>query len=206
MKFVKNTKYYRGVVYEWNLPTGSTCPFAMDCKVSVDRWTGKFKNESDGYRCYAANPERFPGVRNHRWSNFEHVKSGKKPELPKNCKSVRIHASGDFFSQSYFDMWIEIANENPDVEFWAYTKSIGYWVNRLDAIPSNLELTASYGGRQDNLIAENNLKHVIVYSNPQDVPLGVPIDQNDDYARDKATSLFALLDNFAVKKKTFVDG
>lgn len=29
MKFIKNTKYYDGVVYEWNLPTGSTCPFAL---------------------------------------------------------------------------------------------------------------------------------------------------------------------------------
>ena len=30
-KFVKNTKYYTGVVFEWNLPTGSTCPFTLEC-------------------------------------------------------------------------------------------------------------------------------------------------------------------------------
>lgn len=36
-KFVRNTRYYSGVVYEWNLSTGSSCPFAMECKVIVDR-------------------------------------------------------------------------------------------------------------------------------------------------------------------------
>ena len=39
-KFVRNTLYYSGVVYEWNLPTGSSCPFAMECKVILDRNTG----------------------------------------------------------------------------------------------------------------------------------------------------------------------
>ena len=46
-KFVKNVKYYSGVVYEWNLPTGSTCPFALECKVTVDRTTGKFDVKKD---------------------------------------------------------------------------------------------------------------------------------------------------------------
>ena len=118
MKFVKNTKYYTGVVYEWNLPTGHTCPFALECLVKVNRETGKFENKSNAYKCYAAAPERFPGVRNHRWNNYEYVLNGNKPILPKDCKAVRIHASGDFFNQSYFDMWIEIAKENPTVEFW----------------------------------------------------------------------------------------
>lgn len=76
---------------------------------------------------------------------------------------------------------------------------------RIQNIPSNLVLTASYGGRQDALIDEHNLKHVIVYSNPDDIPQGMLIDQNDDLARDKAVSVFGLLDNFVVKKKTFVD-
>ena len=40
MKFIRNKKYYTGIVYEWNLPTGVTCPFAKECKVSVDRVTG----------------------------------------------------------------------------------------------------------------------------------------------------------------------
>lgn len=200
-KFVKNTKYYSGVVYEWNLPTGTTCPFALECKVSVDRLTGKFDIKKGQYRCYAASPERFPAVREHRWKNFEVVKNGIKPEIPKDCKSIRIHAAGDFFNQDYFDMWIEIAKENPEIEMWAYTKSISYWVKRIDGIPPNLILTASYGGRQDHLIQEYNLKNVIVYPDRISVPTDRPIDNNDDWAR-KSGINFALLDNMKVPKKS----
>ncbi len=151
-KFVKNKKYYSGIVYEWNLPTGTTCPFAMECKVVVDRISGKFDVTKGAYRCYAASAERFPAVREHRWKNFELVKNGGKPQIPKDCNAIRIHASGDFFNQKYFDLWLEFARENPSVEMWAYTKSLNYWVNRLGNIPKNLILTASYGGKQDDLI------------------------------------------------------
>ena len=50
-KFVKNKRYYRDTVYEWNLPTGSTCPFALECKVTVDRITGKFDVYKGQYKC-----------------------------------------------------------------------------------------------------------------------------------------------------------
>jgi len=195
-KFTKNTKYYSGIVYEWNLPTGHTCPFADECLVKVDRETGKFENKSNAYRCYAASAERFPSARNARWNNFDLVKSGQKPILPKGAKAIRIHASGDFFNQSYFDLWIDIANENPDVEFWAYTKSLKYWVQRLGIIPSNLELTASYGGRNDELIAQHDLKFVKIYKSKNDVFDGIPIDTNDDCARNKIIREFALIDNY----------
>jgi hypothetical protein len=201
MKFVKNTRYYTGVVYEWNLPTGWTCPFAEQCLVKVDKETGKFQNKSKEYRCYAANAERFPAVRNHRWKNFEYVKNGGKPIPPKDALDVRIHASGDFFSQEYFDTWIEVCKEHPNVNFWAFTKSLPYWIARLEDIPANLVLTASYGGRHDRLVAEYDLKHTIVFADKRNVPVSIPIDTNDDYARCKKTKVFALLDNFKYKKK-----
>ena len=198
-KFVQNKKYYTGVVYEWNLPTGTTCPFALECKVTVDRKTGKFDVYRGAYKCYAASPERFPGVREHRWKNFEYLKSGNKIEIPKNCTSIRIHSAGDFFNQKYFDDWVLLAEENPDIEMWAYTKSLRYWVKRINEIPNNLVLTASYGGREDYLIEQHNLKNVIVYKTPEEVPQDRPIDTNDDWAR-KPNINFALLDNLKNKK------
>ena len=199
-KFVKNKKYYTGVVYEWNLPTGSTCPFALECKVTVDRVSGKFDVKKGQYRCYAASPERFPAVREHRWRNFELVKNGGTPEIPADCTAIRIHAAGDFFNQEYFDMWLKLAIDNPNVEMWAYTKSLQYWVNRLSDIPKNFVLTASYGGRQDHLIEQHNLKNVVVYESQSLVPIERPIDTNDDWAR-KPEVNFALLDNMKVSKK-----
>jgi hypothetical protein len=203
-KFVKKKGYYTGEVYEFNLPTGTTCPFALECKVVVDRYNGKFDVTKGQYRCYAASAERFPAVRNHRWENFEYVKSGNKLIIPKNCKSIRIHSSGDFFNQKYFDSWIQLAIENPTIEMWAYTKSIRYWVNRINEIPINLILTASYGGREDFLIDEYKLKNVKIYNNINDVPIDRPIDKNDDYARMKDIN-FALLDNMKFSKKNNYD-
>jgi len=187
------------------LPTGSSCPFALECKVTVDRLTGKFDVKKGQYRCYAASPERFPAVREHRWKNFDLVRNGGIPIIPNDCKAIRIHAAGDFFNQDYFDMWLQIAKDNHEIEMWAYTKSLQYWVNRINDIPKNLILTASYGGRQDNLIEEYSLKNVIVYPNALLVPKERPIDNNDDWAR-KPNINFALLDNMKVSKKSSVSG
>lgn len=200
-KFIKNTRYYTGVVYEWNIPTGTTCPFADQCKVTVDRLSGKFDIKRGQFRCYAASPERFPGVREHRWKNFEFVKSGGIPQIPKDCKALRIHAAGDFFNQTYFDMWLSLAADHPDVEMWAYTKSLRYWIKRINDIPDNLVLTASYGGREDDIIERYGLKNVKVYPSERLVPDDRPIDNNDDQARIPGVN-FALLDNMKVPKKS----
>ena len=197
--FVRKSGYYRGVVYEWNLPTGSSCPFAMECKVTVDRVTGKFDVKRGAYRCYAASAERFPAVRNSRWRNYAQALSGQAPKPPKGCNAVRIHMAGDFFNQAYFDLWLGVAEANPEIEFWAYTKSLNYWIARLDRIPDNLILTASYGGRLDHLIERYNLKNVQIYRHPSLVPADRPIDTNDDWARRPHVN-FALIDNNAIGK------
>ena len=44
-------------------------------------------------------------------------KSGNKVQLV-----VRWHDAGDFFSKEYLDFAFDIANQNPDVQFYAYTK------------------------------------------------------------------------------------
>ena len=36
---------------------------------------------------------------------------------------VRLHVSGDFFSQDYFDAWVEVARHRPRTLFYAYTKA-----------------------------------------------------------------------------------
>ena len=141
--------------------------------------------------------ERFPAVREHRWQNFDFLRKGGKPVLPAKAKAVRIHMSGDFYSQDYFDMWLQICKENPNVEFWAYTKSLNYWVNRLHVIPENLILTASRGGKYDELIDQYNLKNVEIIKSPEQAN-GRPIDICDDQARLPNVN-FCLLDNFVKK-------
>jgi hypothetical protein len=92
--FTRNTSYYTGTVYEWNLPTGTTCPFADECKVTVNRITGWFKiNKRGRFKCYAASAERYPAVRASRWQNYEYVKRGGVPVLPtdaRRCAYTRL--------------------------------------------------------------------------------------------------------------------
>lgn len=195
--FNKKTEYYRGTVYEFNLPTGWSCPSAKECLVKVDKVTGEFDNSSNAYRCYAASAERFPAVRRHRWINFQIAQKMMLPPLPKGAKAIRIHMAGDFFSQAYFDLWINYCYQHPSVEFWAYTKSLNYWVKRLKVIPHNLTLTASYGGKHDHLIIEHDLKYVWVFDTPAEAKEnGLLIDTNDDLARSKKIRKFALIDNY----------
>jgi hypothetical protein len=195
--------YYEDKVYEFNLPAGHTCPQASECLLKADRFSGKMTHGNNQiFRCYAAMTERFPVVREARWHNLELIRKSKNivnlisPSIPPKADRIRIHGSGDFFKQSYFDAWLDIAKLNPNILFWAFTKSVQFWVKRLEIIPNNLILQASKGGKQDYLIDEYKLKSATVYKT---VALakksGLPIDVNDKYACSNLGS-FALVDNF----------
>jgi len=202
-KWIYKKTYYPRPTWEWNLPAGHSCPFAKDCKIKVDRVTGKFDNIGNGYRCYAAIAERFPGVRNMRWNNFEFVLFGGEIEVPKKAKYIRIHSSGDFYNEEYFLKWIDICNRHPDKIFWAFTKSVRYWVKHRDKIPANLTMTASIGGLEDKLVLEHNLKYsLLVKSIEVAEKRELPID-NDDTLAMAGDYSFALLDNtkYTIKQR-----
>jgi hypothetical protein len=76
-------------------------------------------------------------------------------------KSVRIHDSGDFFSDAYFELWLDIANSNPDVFFYAYTKEVAM-VKRYE-LPKNFVIIFSMGGTQDHLVDKENDRHADVF-------------------------------------------
>ncbi len=201
MNFQKKKSFYPFPVYEFNLPAGHSCPFARDCKIKVDRYTGKFETIGKVFRCYAASAERFPGVRKSRWENYEAMLNNEPIILPKGITHLRIHSSGDFFSQDYFDKWLQVARDNPTVKFWAFTKSIQFWVNRINEIPSNLTLQASYGSLQDDLIEKYHLKFAKVFQDKDEaIASGLPIDRDDSHAM-TGTQSFALLDNNKYSKK-----
>lgn len=54
---------------------------------------------------------------------------------------VRIHESGDFYSQEYLNKWFRIAKINRDIQFHAYTKSFTLDFSQK---PDNLVLIASF--------------------------------------------------------------
>jgi hypothetical protein len=179
-------------IYSFDMLSGHSCPFAQKCLSKVVETDGKRKlvdgPEAD-HRCFSASTEiAFPVVHDSRSGNFQGLRTKNKSEMselinsniPENLGVCRLHVGGDFFNQEYFDAWIDVANKNSDRLFYAYTKSLPYWVKRLDSIPKNLILTASYGGRCDHMIPEHNLRNAIVVFHPSETKL--PIDHSDEWA------------------------
>jgi len=207
LKFSGPMKYYKDRVYEFNLPAGHSCPQARDCLVKTDRVTGKMvSGKHQEFFCYAAKNERFPSVRDMRWKNYDAIRNTKdiasliNDSIPTSASRIRIHGSGDFFNQKYFDAWLKVCKKHEDILFWAFTKSVRLWVKRLDEIPGNLILQASRGGRDDYLIDEYGLKSATVYPTVEEALVsGLPIDVDDYYACTNNGS-FALVDNFGPDK------
>jgi hypothetical protein len=106
---------------------------------------------------------------------------------------VRVHVAGDFFSQDYFDSWMEVARQRPFTRFYAYTKALPFWVRRLAEVPDNYVLTASYGGTHDHLIEDHQLRFArVVFTEQEASDLGLEIDHDDSRAMEPGPS-FALL-------------
>jgi hypothetical protein len=168
----------------------------------ADRTSGKLTHgPHQQFVCFAAQAEAmYPSVRTSRWGNFELLKAAKTREgmaqliaasLPKKAKIVRVHVSGDYFSEAYFLAWMDVARVRPDVRFYSYTKSINTWRRLQEFIPDNLILTASLGGRYD--ASTGGLKTAkVVFAEEQAAALGLEIDHDDTHAYNGDES-FALL-------------
>ena len=184
-------------IWSVSLPSGAACPAATECKSTAERVTGKITDGKDTlYRCFSASQEAaFKALRQQRWHNFDILRkldtAGMVTALceampdsgPAVLDVIRIHVGGDFFNQKYFDAWLEVARRHPHTIFYAYTKSLNYWVERIDDIPSNLRLNASRGGRHDHLIDEYNLKCAeVVFSIEEAESKGLEIDHDESHA------------------------
>lgn len=210
-------------IVTFSLPAGHSCPFAKDCRSCATLKETRSVNSAtkskpfkgfgiqDGphtqFRCFTAIDEVLrPNVREARWHNFltllNVLTKGKGatveliektlPDIRWN-KPTRVHVAGDFFTQKYFDAWMEVARRNPTRLFYAYTKALPFWVKRINSIPNNFKLTASYGGSHDYMIAKHNLKFAKVVKSVQETKdLGLSIDHDDSHAYGDGPS-FALL-------------
>ena len=188
----------------FSLPAGHSCPFAGECFSKSDRATGRITDGPETkFRCFSATSEaRTRAVRNARWRNFELLQAAKTVQgmadliqnsLPYGIQYIRLHVAGDFFNEIYFKAWLNVALNNPAITFYAYTKSVGYWVKHRKSIPANFRLVASKGGKLDNLIEKNDLPYAeVVFSTEEARRKGLEIDHDDSHAI-AANKPFALL-------------
>lgn len=192
-------------IIHFSLPAGHSCPGANACLCRADPDTGKLTDGKETkFRCFSASQEAtYPSVRDQRWHNMSQLLSAGSSgamadlitrSLPRSFLVMRLHISGDFFSQPYFDAWLTVARRHPQSQFYAYTKSLQYWVKRLAEIPTNFRLVASVGGKYDHLIRQFDLPYAQVVFHPDEAAeKGLEIDHDDSLARDPKVQRFALL-------------
>ena len=163
--FQRNKKMRKSSVltYNFSLPAVSTCPGAGACAKA-------------GY-CFALLEQmRYPSARKYRehmlelsrsdW--FEIVVNDELAYLKASAKrkgkqlAIRIHASGDFYNIDYLNKWTAIAQANPDVVFYAYTKSV--WLFKRVQLPTNLTVIFSLGGIADRLVDVETDRHSRIFA------------------------------------------
>ena len=201
-------------IFSLDLLSGHFCPYAKNCLSKVVITDDKRKIQ-DGkhmeFRCFSASQEALFGhVYEKRKNNSELLMSCTSKQemvdkieesLPSKFGIMRMHVSGDFFNQTYFDAWLDIAKNRPQQLFYGYTKSLPFWVNRIEDIPNNLRLTASRGGYKDNLIDEYNLPEArVVLSKREAEVLNLIIDHDDFHAANQRGKSFSLLIHGVQKK------
>ena len=178
----------------FTLPAGWSCPAAKDCLSKADRVTGKVTDGPDTiFRCFMASAEaRSPSLRKLVWHNLGLVKDSLVDgvdacadliceSLPKKFDIMRVHVGGDYFNVKYLQAWIEVAKRNPDKVFYSYSKSLHLF--KQFALPENLVLTASRGGKHDDLIDLHGWKEaLVVYSEQEAIDKGLEIDHDDTHA------------------------
>jgi hypothetical protein len=122
----------------------NTCPGALACRAVCFAKQGRYN---------------MPNVKDARQHNLMLSQSADFAPLivadlnrMRSIDTVRIHDSGDFYSQDYLDKWATVARALPHLTFYAYTKSLNL---NLSNLPDNLRITQSLGGRFDKLVNLN---------------------------------------------------
>ena len=106
--------------------------------------------------CYAHREQtRFPSVLDARTVRYD---ASLSPDFAQRIISelgslrnlppyFRVHASGDFYSQTYIDSWVSIAQAFPTVTFYTYTKRLKHFdFSILSSLPNFILINSLHFG------------------------------------------------------------
>lgn len=141
------------MVVSWGIPASEkTCPNAGACKNGCYAKGGRYMfanvRKKLNERLDLADSEQFIPVIDGEINYLKNKYADKQ-------LYVRIHDTGDFYSESYTMKWLTIARMHPDVKFYAYTKMVTMFL-RFESVgkipPYNFRIIYSYGGIEDQYI------------------------------------------------------
>jgi DNA modification methylase len=139
------------------------CPFAGSCRRNCfardGHDTAKWQHEANfhairraGQQAAARGQSPEHGIYEHLSEMFKRhvVEHNDNPKTRSKIVAIRLHNSGDFYSPEYLRAWLRLMRENPEIIFYAYTKSVS--MVHAEHIPTNFRVVFSEGGKQDHLI------------------------------------------------------
>lgn len=137
---VEGTEF--NAIWVWNLPPFTTCPGASKW-CSLNCYNLDDRTEVYPIDDWRTNLWLFLNEERKLQERIEtQLQDSKEP-----C-AVRIHSSGDFFSNDYIKFWAKIISDFQHITFWTYTRSwaideLSNSIRQLSEM-SNLSLFASY--------------------------------------------------------------
>jgi len=210
LKFGHGNSKLPNTTITFSLPAGHTCPGALLCHSWVDPLSGKVHDGPNcQFRCSAASEETRPSVRQarqHNWRLLLGLNTGAMVDLldlslraqrRSYSERLRWFVSGDCYNSYLRDALLEIARRHPSLLFYLYSKNLPLWLEcgRPLALPDNLILTASWGGRYDFLLMDGLFSRTarVVHTYEEAYAAGLAIDTTDALAYAPAPSHFAHL-------------
>jgi hypothetical protein len=123
------------------------CPGAGACAAVCYARQGQYERDS----VKATREHNLAFIRNRGLRAF--VRAAIRDIKRIDAKLIRVHDSGDFFSQGYLNAWYRIARASGrSVRFYAYTKSLHLDIYRNK--PENFSVIQSFGGLHDASVNE----------------------------------------------------
>jgi hypothetical protein len=152
--------------FDHNLIQRNTCPGALAC-------AGVCYAKQGGYRYPASKAARAHNLALSQDDSFAAFIIGDLARM-RSVNTVRIHDSGDFYSQEYLNKWATVARAMPHLTFYAYTKSLTL---DFSGLPDNFKVTQSLGGKYDDHV-DLSRPHSRIFSTHEDRERAGYIDGN----------------------------
>lgn len=179
---LKKAQALRGaLVATFSLPAIVTCPFAGECKRFCYAKKGNYcfthvKTKHEANRLASLADSFVDTV------NLELISLRSKAKKKGLKLYIRIHDTGDFYDVAYIQKWKQIIEQNPDVEFYAYTKSWLLVEKHLGGI-KNWVMIPSEGGLLDSQLGNRPRAYVI--KRGEEPRLDGTVVGNDDDLRNR---------------------
>jgi len=143
--------------FQHNGETVNTCPSALACRAVCYAKQGRYAMPN----VIAARQHNLEMSQNPYFVDFVVADL----ERMRKVNTVRIHDSGDFYDQEYYDKWCAIATMLPEITFYAYTKTVNMdlWSHK----PDNLKITQSLGGKHDENV-NLDMPHSRIFATHED--------------------------------------